>query len=153
MGAQELCLVIWAYVSPGWVYRVCLTCAGGVYSFKRRGGYVSFCSFLYTVHPLKFAGWFPPQRTLQTSLDRSSGGIGLSSGHRRIWRISVWGGNNLWCDRLCGLVVRVLGYRSGGPGSFPGTTRFSEGKKNKGNSSGSGTGSAQPREYNWGATW
>jgi hypothetical protein len=30
--------------------------------------------------------------------------------------------------RLCGLVVRVLGYRSGGPGSIPGTTRFS-GKK------------------------
>jgi hypothetical protein len=29
-------------------------------------------------------------------------------------------------DRLCGLVVRVLGYRSGGPGSIPGTT-----KKNK----------------------
>jgi hypothetical protein len=24
--------------------------------------------------------------------------------------------------RLCGLVVRVLGYRSGGPGSIPGTT-------------------------------
>jgi hypothetical protein len=24
-------------------------------------------------------------------------------------------------DRLCGLVVRVLGYRSGGPGSIPGT--------------------------------
>jgi hypothetical protein len=22
-------------------------------------------------------------------------------------------------DRLCGLVVRVLGYRSGGPGSIP----------------------------------
>jgi hypothetical protein len=47
-------------------------------------------------------------------------------------------------DRLCGLVVRVLGYRSGGPGSIPGTTR----KK-----IGSGTGSTQPREYNWGATW
>jgi hypothetical protein len=43
-------------------------------------------------------------------------------------------------DRLCGLVVRVLGYRSGGPGLIPGTTR----KK----SSGSGTGSTQPREYN-----
>jgi hypothetical protein len=28
-------------------------------------------------------------------------------------------------DRLCGLVVRVLGYRSRGPGSIPGTTRFS----------------------------
>jgi hypothetical protein len=26
-------------------------------------------------------------------------------------------------DRLCGLVVRVLGYRSGGPGSFPGATK------------------------------
>jgi hypothetical protein len=34
-------------------------------------------------------------------------------------------------DRLCGLVVRVLGYRSGGPGSIPGTIRFSEGKKKK----------------------
>jgi hypothetical protein len=43
-------------------------------------------------------------------------------------------------DRLCGLMVRVLGYRAGGPGSIPGTTR----KK----SSGSGTGSTQPREYN-----
>jgi hypothetical protein len=30
-------------------------------------------------------------------------------------------------DRLCGLVVRVLSYRSGGPGSIPGTTRFSVG--------------------------
>jgi hypothetical protein len=26
-------------------------------------------------------------------------------------------------DRLCGLVVRVLGYRSGSPGSIPGTTK------------------------------
>jgi hypothetical protein len=26
-------------------------------------------------------------------------------------------------DRLCGLVVRVLGDRSGGPGSIPGTTK------------------------------
>jgi hypothetical protein len=47
-------------------------------------------------------------------------------------------------DRLCGLVVRVIGYRSGGPGLIPGTTRFSE----KENSSESGTGSTQPREYN-----
>jgi hypothetical protein len=34
-------------------------------------------------------------------------------------------------DRLCGLVVRVLGYRSGGSDSIPGTTRFSEKKKKK----------------------
>jgi hypothetical protein len=26
-------------------------------------------------------------------------------------------------DRLCGLAVRVLGYRSGGPGSITGTTK------------------------------
>jgi hypothetical protein len=57
-------------------------------------------------------------------------------------------------DRLYSLVIRVLGYRSGGPGSIPGTTRFSDEKrKKKENSSGSGTGSTQPREYNWGATW
>jgi hypothetical protein len=43
-------------------------------------------------------------------------------------------------DRFCGLLGRVLGYRSRGPGSIPGTTR----KKSKG----SGTGSTQPREYN-----
>jgi hypothetical protein len=45
-------------------------------------------------------------------------------------------------DLLCGLVVKVLGYRSGGPGSILGTTR------KKKSSSGSGTGSTQPREYN-----
>jgi hypothetical protein len=38
-------------------------------------------------------------------------------------------------------VVRVLGYRSGDPGSIPSTTI-------KKNSSGSGPGSTQPREYN-----
>jgi hypothetical protein len=35
-------------------------------------------------------------------------------------------------DRLCDLVARVLGYRFGGPGSIPGTTRFSGKKKKKG---------------------
>jgi hypothetical protein len=57
---------------------------------------------------------------------------------------SVWLGYislvNTLLDLLCGLVVRVFGYRSGGTGSIPGTTR----KK----SNGSGTGSTQPREYN-----
>jgi hypothetical protein len=43
-------------------------------------------------------------------------------------------------DRLCCLLVRVLGYRYGGPGSIPGTTM----KK----ISGSVTGFTQPREYN-----
>jgi hypothetical protein len=42
----------------------------------------------------------------------------------------------------CGLVVRVPGYRSRGPGSIPGATRFFL------RSSGSGTGSTQPRDDN-----
>jgi hypothetical protein len=29
----------------------------------------------------------------------------------------------VYFDRLCGLVIRVLGYRFGGPGSIPGTTK------------------------------
>jgi hypothetical protein len=43
--------------------------------------------------------------------------------------------------RLCGLVGRVLGYRSRGPGSIPGASRFSD-KQWVWN------GSTQPREYN-----
>jgi hypothetical protein len=49
-------------------------------------------------------------------------------------------------DGLCGLVARVPGYRSRGPGSIPGSTRFSE-------KYWSGTGFTQPCECNWGATW
>jgi hypothetical protein len=43
--------------------------------------------------------------------------------------MNLKGFGRMWfcLDRLCGLVVRVLGYRSGGPGSISGITRFSEG--------------------------
>jgi hypothetical protein len=34
--------------------------------------------------------------------------------------------HNSMRDSLCGLVVRVPGYRFRGPGSIPGATRFSE---------------------------
>jgi hypothetical protein len=89
-------------------------------------------------------------------------GIGARSPVHGSWKMGRWAGVPTWHHsfiltapyavdalfghtvvlryRLCGLVVRVLGYRSGGPGSIPGTTR----KK----SSGSGTGPTQPREYN-----
>jgi hypothetical protein len=40
---------------------------------------------------------------------------------REKWRAFVNASMNL--NRLCGLVVRVLGYRPGGPGPIPGTTR------------------------------
>jgi hypothetical protein len=43
-------------------------------------------------------------------------------------------------DHLCGLVVRVLGYRSGSPGSIPGTTKEKR-------VVGLERGSTQPREY------
>jgi hypothetical protein len=33
------------------------------------------------------------------------------------------GGERVREDRLCGLVVTVVGYRSGGPGSIPGTLK------------------------------
>jgi hypothetical protein len=46
----------------------------------------------------------------------------------------------LYFNLKCVIYMNILGYRSGDPGSIPGTTK----KK----SSGSGTGSTQPREYN-----
>jgi hypothetical protein len=46
------------------------------------------------------------------------------------------------CDRLCGLVVKVPDYRFRGPGSIPAASRFFV------RSSGSGTGSTQPRDDN-----
>jgi hypothetical protein len=38
-------------------------------------------------------------------------------------KCNIFGLGSRLRDRLCGLVVRVLGYRSGGPGSIPGTTK------------------------------
>jgi hypothetical protein len=77
------------------------------------------------------------------------------------WRCSAWLGHGsrtsrnlddnlatyvLLCYRLCDLVVRVLGYRPEVRFRFPALPDFLR-------SSESGTGSTQPREYNWGVTW
>jgi hypothetical protein len=53
--------------------------------------------------------------TTKELLERTSSGSGLEN--------KVYGCMGSFYDRLCGPVVRVLGYRSGGPGSIPGTTR------------------------------
>jgi hypothetical protein len=55
-------------------------------------------------------------------LNGTSNPIGLQNEHSLFQRISI----HLHYDvkaSLCGLVVRVLGCRSGGPGSIPGTTK------------------------------
>jgi hypothetical protein len=44
---------------------------------------------------------------------------------------TIWKSLVSFINSLCCLVVRVLGYRSGGPGSIPGNTRFSVKKKNR----------------------
>jgi hypothetical protein len=44
---------------------------------------------------------------------------------RRNWNADIKIKSNI-SYRLCGLVVRVPGYRSRGPGSIPGSTKFSE---------------------------
>jgi hypothetical protein len=85
--------------------------------------------------------------TLLPFVERSPGNV--TGGHynikynRSATKMETLGKNDVPCIlqfRLYGLVVRVLGYRSGGPGSIPGTTRIK--------SSLSGTGSTQLREYN-----
>jgi hypothetical protein len=55
-------------------------------------------------------------------------------------------------DRLCGLVVRVLGYRSGGPGSIPGTNRKKKLTEKK-NLVDLERGALSLVSTNWGATW
>jgi hypothetical protein len=46
----------------------------------------------------------------------------LTVTYEQIYKLSITWSSKL-LDRLCGLVVTVLGYRSRGPGSIPGTTR------------------------------
>jgi hypothetical protein len=50
---------------------------------------------------------------------------GTCSTHRRNV-VTAFIGEPKGKDRLCGIVLRVPGYRSRGPGSIPGATRFSE---------------------------
>jgi hypothetical protein len=54
---------------------------------------------------------------------RTYGSVTRNSDHQTTEAVYFLLYNIYIYDRLCGLVVRVLGYRSGGPGSIPGTNR------------------------------
>jgi hypothetical protein len=72
-----------------------------------------------TVSALCFIGWFLYRTTAlhNETLNDEAIVYRMSQGPEAIESFMID------IDRLCGLVVRVLGYRSGGPGSIPGTTR------------------------------
>jgi hypothetical protein len=74
---------------------------------------VGFISAIFEVFPLEWSlspNTFPEEYSLRDNSD-------IYFFHKQ--RIMECGGRH---DRLCGLVVRVPGYRSGGPVSIPGTT-------------------------------
>jgi hypothetical protein len=92
----------------------------------------TYRAFTYIPHGVKW-----PERKLTTQFyPVSAGGIffllfspqslaSLYGVAKKLFQFILY---HLWIerDRLCGLVVRVPGYSSRGPGSIPGTTRFSE---------------------------
>jgi hypothetical protein len=76
----------------------------------------------YSVHSFR-CDWFTvtAQVTFYISTCRPSWTLIENSVNIRNIRLFIY--ICLYMDRLCGLVVRVLGYRSGGPGSIPSTTK------------------------------
>jgi hypothetical protein len=60
----------------------------------------------------------------QTRLSHAPAAMASASLDKELWR--VFRASHTKTDRLCGLVVRVPGYRSRGPGSIFGAIRFSE---------------------------
>jgi hypothetical protein len=94
----------------------------------------------FGVHKIVVSSWVATQLAASVVVLSSIGGVSLAV-LINLWRteysfIYLWLYSRLLglgrffffsclmlCDRLCGLVVRVLGYRSGGPGSIPDTTR------------------------------
>jgi hypothetical protein len=87
---------------------------------------------LFSVLQLKHnSGYTSPGRGLHgISLLRSQAGAGLDgqkhSGIPNTRSLKVNSLREDYIDRPCGPMVRVLGYRSRGPTSIPGATRFSE---------------------------
>jgi hypothetical protein len=69
---------------------------------------------------------FPPPPAINIPMFSSQRFLGISltpNLHLRFETKSPCSLLQLIVDRLCGLVVRGLGYRSGGPGSIPDTTK------------------------------
>jgi hypothetical protein len=70
---------------------------------------------------------FNPNSSLSAQLDLNNGSNSQATVTLKVSSFYTYI-NSSYCtvDRLCGPVVRVPGYRSRGPGSIPGSTRFSE---------------------------
>jgi hypothetical protein len=69
-------------------------------------------------------GTLYPQKLGLTSLTSGGCSVGIFRSRTQAMELVVF--IIIIIDCLCGLVVRVRGYRSRGPGSIPGATRFSE---------------------------
>jgi hypothetical protein len=91
------------------------------------------CCLLY----VKMVKWFSLKRSWKTSCTHYSFGNFFYEGWRELYHFLFFSWCNIIEDRLCCRVVRVR---------FPALPDFPR-------SSGSGTGSTQPREYNWRAIW
>jgi hypothetical protein len=70
--------------------------------------------------PAATATHIPVLSSERTSYINKDATVQKSFQGKRKEKIGDW---SLMVDRLCGLVVRVLSYRSGGPGSIIGTTK------------------------------
>jgi hypothetical protein len=106
-------------VTPAWVRRLSLICAGGVYYFKYRDRKFFFLDLHRPFVPCNSQDDLHNRERIGYHKFFIFGGNCLSNGHLHIWRISLWGGNT-FCyvnifDTLhveqysfCVLAIRIL---------------------------------------------
>jgi hypothetical protein len=96
------CFGIWAYVTPGWLYKVCFICASGVYIFERRGGMFSSVGPCGPYIPCSSQGDYRHRGHIGRHSIFPFGGIDLSSCYRRNWHTSVSYDSNFLCTYIVG---------------------------------------------------
>jgi hypothetical protein len=85
-------------------------------------GVSMFTTLQYSTHLLLIAFSSVPELILKVPQLRANICTALANDHSCIFEAIHLKSMQGLTDRLCGLAVGVLGYRSGGPGSIPGTT-------------------------------